>query len=112
MTPNIQVRGIYMPSYASLKLYEDLYVVSVTLNISKSLVDRVKECNSEIDSYIYKDKAYCTLRKAYNYSTPFCDTISDAMHMLNTLKTTIRRAKITELIDEIKEIDNLDCYCI
>lgn len=112
MTPNIQVRGIYMPSYANLKLYEDLYVVSVTLNISKSLIDRIKECNSEIDSYIYKDKAYCTLRKTYKYSTPFCDTISDAAHMLNVLKVTIRKAKMTVLIDEITEINNLDCYTI
>ena len=96
-----------MPSFANLKLYEDLYVVSVTLNISKSLVDRIKECNNEVDSYIYKDKAYCTLRKAYNYSTPFGNTVSDAIHMLNILKVTIRRAKITELIDEIKEIEDI-----
>ena len=95
--------NIHTPEFVSVKLYNDAYVLSISLHTSPRVRNLI-ESTDEVYPIEYKGKPYIHWHKCYEYRTSFEDSFREARLMLNEMMVLIRKAKICALEHEILSI--------
>lgn len=96
-----------VPEFANLTLGVTGYEIHITLPVSKYAAEYIQKVHSHRDSFIFqkKNKYYFRTEAEYDYDVSITEALyKDAYQMLDSMKLIIRKAKIQELEDQIKEI--------
>lgn len=103
---NNQISYIRVPDFANLRMGESGYTVHITLNITESIANYIKNKKfSNVETFFWGKRWYVRVHKLYTYATPISEALYvNAYNTLTHLKVLIREAKIQNLKDEIELI--------
>ena len=94
--------AIVAPQYTNLKLYNDSYVVTISLGISRQIYELLLGRGLNAKPIEYRGRFYLHYETCYQYSTSFAEAYEDAAWILRQMKIVIREAKLQLLQEEIE----------
>ena len=94
--------AIVAPQYTNLKLYNDVYVVTISLGISRKVYELLFGMGINAKPIEYRGRFYLHYESSYGYSTSFAEAYEDAAWILRQMKVAIREAKMQLLQQEIE----------
>ena len=97
--------AVAAPQFANLRLYQDCYKLTVSLNISKDVYEALRQSNYKSSMYFqYKGRYYIHWEQSFRYTTSFNTAYTIAGHAKDELMIIIRRMKVKLLQDEICQL--------
>lgn len=100
--------NIILPEYVNLYLHNELYVVTVTFQITKELYDFMKVIYKDVKYFEcikVKERYYCRFIKKYSYNCPLNTAVFEcAKKDKDTLMIIMRESKMKLLEYEIINI--------
>ena len=101
--------NIQTPKFVNVKLYNDIYVLSISLHINSDTSAFIESTNG-IYPINYRGKLYVHWEECYKYETPFEVAFIQARTILDEMMILIRKAKISVLEHEILAISHKSVY--
>lgn len=104
-TSNNVCSAVAAPQFANLKLYQDCYKLTVSLNISKDVYEALCQSNYKPSMYFqYRGRHYIHWERSFGYTTSFGTAYQIAGQAKDELMIIIRRMKVKLLQDEIRQL--------